>query len=270
MKIAASVILYHPDEELLRKNIAAFIDDVDTLILYRNSRETISLPEAYTSKLVELGNGENHYMAQALNECLEYCHQHGFHFLLTMDQDSVWEDFHGFINQVSKNLQENVVIYAPNVNHTLATDLPSCEVETTITSGSLHQVDLARRIGGYKDYYKIYWVDGEFCHRARKHGFKIMALPPYNLKQQFGKAKKTSIGGFFCADYSPMTYYFMFRNMIIMRREWSDNPSLKCIVYTLFLYLRSILLGEKDKIKKLKGIVRGLHNGLTIKLPDNY
>lgn len=267
MRIASCVIIYHPDVDLLLRNIGAWIDDVEVVIIYRNSSEEITFPETYRNKLVFLGNGENHYIAQALNECLDYCIQNSFDYLLTMDQDSLWEDFHSFIKEVEGCMQTDTVIYAPNVNHTLQTKNNIIEIESTITSGSLHNVELTKNIGGYKDYYKIYWVDGEFCYRARNMGCRIVALPHHNLQQQFGKDKRTKIGGFFCADYSPESYYFMFRNMIIMRREWKDNPSIKCVFYTLFLYLRSIVMGEKHKVKKLRSVFRGLWDGHSFRLP---
>lgn len=270
MRIAACVILYHPDVELLLKNVSAFIDDVEILIVYRNSVEQIDFPKAYYHKLVFMGSGKNHYMAHALNECLAYCRRHRFDYLLTMDQDSVWEDFHGFVNKVGAYPSDDVVIFAPNVNHALPETEPYREVESTITSGSLHRVELALRSGGYKDYYQIYWVDGEFCHRARHTGYKILALPSCHLQQRFGGSdcKSDRVNrGFFCADYSPSTYYFMFRNMLFMRREWKENPSIKCIFYTLFLYLRSIILGEENKMAKLRSVFLGLRDGATMTLP---
>lgn len=255
MKIAACIILYHPQEELLRKNILAIKDNIDVLILYGNSPDDCPIPEL-NIPVVRLGTGVNQYIAKPLNECFRYCEQEGIEWLLTMDQDSVWEDFGGFIETARKHIEDNIILFAPAVNHNLSTDTDYLDIEYTITSGSFCRVSSVLAIGGFRESYKIYWVDGEFCHRARKAGYRILALPKYNLCQQFGEFSKGH--GF---NYSPTTYYFMFRNMLWMRRDHKSNPSLKTILYTSQMYLRSILFHEKDKFKKLTSVCRGTFDG---------
>ena len=261
MRIAACVIIYHPDIELLHRNIAAFIDDVERVIIYRNSTEELNLNEEWKCKTVFLGDGENHYMAQALNECFIYCRRQGYDYLLTMDQDSVWEDFHSFTETVSRHLSSDVVIYAPNINHQLSEDHDVVTIESAITSGSLHNVQVVQQLGGFREDYKIYWVDGEFCHRARLAGYRILALPAYNMQQQFGHERRMAFG-WLCADYTPTSYYYLFRNMLWMRREYSNHPSMKCICYTSIIYIRSILFGEDHKWNKLKAVARGFRDGM--------
>lgn len=260
MRLAAVIILFHPDVELLLTNIARFIDDIDILIIYRNSKESVVYPEEYIPKIKEMGIGDNRYVAKALNECLDYCVEEGYEYLLTMDQDSCWNGFKLFKKEVEILKEHDTVIYAPNVNGIYPTLNGKIEVESVITSGSLCKVVLMKRLGGFREDYKIYWVDSEFCHWAHLNGYKIKVFTHYNLDQNFGNGKKT-IGGFICANYSPAVYYFMFRNMIWMRREYGSVPSLKCICYTSLFYIRGILLGEKRKREKLLMILKGLFNG---------
>jgi rhamnosyltransferase len=255
MKTAACIILYHPDTDRLRENILAIAKDLDLLILWRNSPEEIPIPEVDVP-VVRLGTGENRYIAAPLNECFRYCADRGIDWLLTMDQDSVWEDFEGFVQTAEKYLQKGIIAFAPSVNRNLSATEECIDIDYTITSGSLCHVPSVLAAGGFRESYQIYWVDGEFCHRARKAGYRILALPRYNLNQHFGELDKGK--GF---NYSPTTYYFMFRNMLWMRRDHKTNPSVKTILYSSQMYLRSILFHEKNKMKKLAAVCRGTFDG---------
>ncbi len=53
----------------------------------------------------------------------------------------------------------------------------------------------------------------------------------------------------------------MFRNMLWMRRDHKTNPSIKTILSSSQMYLRSILFHEKNKLKKLGAVCRGTFDG---------
>lgn len=264
MRVAACIILYYPNEADLEKDIRAIAGNVDTLILWRNSSERIPLPDNLPCEVVNMGDGTNQFISRPLNCCLEYCADNGFDYLLTMDQDSEFEDFGKFLAVVmdikENGMHKDAIIFAPNINHRYAESPEILPVESTITSGSLCDVKASLAIGGFREKYGIYWVDSEFCHRARLRGYEILTLAKHNLKQQFGK--KTKVHGVDCYNYSAQTYYFMFRNMLWMHREYKTNPSVKCILYTSQMYLKSILVGEKAKWAKLRSVGRGVLQGL--------
>ena len=260
MRIAACIILYHPDPEDLRRNIEAIAPGIGALLLWRNSPEELSLPEGLSCEVVELGDGTNSFIAKPLNECLVWCERNGFNWLLTMDQDSEFEDFRAFAKAAEALSSEGVGIFAPNVNRRYPETADVIEIESTITSGSLCSVQVARAVGGFREDYQIYWVDSEFCHRLHLAGYKILALPRHNLIQQFGKI--SVVHGVRCYNYSPTTLYFMFRNMFWMHREYRDNPNLKCILYTTQMYLKGIVVGEKAKGSKLRAAFKGMRHGM--------
>lgn len=265
MRIAACIVLFHPDPKDLERDIRAIAPYLDTLILWRNSGEETSLPQDISCPVVYMGDGTNQYIAHALNESLAYCAEFGFDCLLTMDQDSEFEDFGAFLEQAESLRRDpayaDAIIFAPNVNRRYGTEEKVLPVESTITSGSLCDVRKCLAIGGFRESYRIYWVDSEFCHRAALAGYRILALPGHNLRQQFGKITKKH--GIDCYNYSAKTYYFMFRNMLWMHREYKSNPSTKCVLYTTQMYLKSILAGENGKWEKLKAVCRGIRHGLT-------
>ena len=259
-QIAACVILYHPAEDDLLRDIRAISDHIGLLILWHNSPEKVNLPEDLGCERVDLGDGTNKYIAEPLNACFRYCSEHGYKWLLTMDQDSEFEDFGSFLESLSGYMSDDIAIYAPNVNNRYPISDSPLEIESTITSGSFCSVDKCLEIGGFRESYQIYWVDSEYCHRVHLSGKRILAFPGNNLKQKFGNLVK--VHGVECFNYSPTTLYFMFRNMLWMHREYKVNPDLKCVLYSSQLYVKGILIGEKNKWQKIKSVLRGTWHGL--------
>lgn len=262
MKTAAIVITFHPDVRALVSNILSFQEDVDYVLVWRNSQENLQELEAIHEKIILCGSGRNEYIAKPLNYALKWCVEHDCDYLMTMDQDSTWQNFSGFIGEV-RDLQEDggVAIYAPNVNHIYSDNEEYVFAESVITSGSVCNVAIANKLGGFREDYQIYWVDGEFCHWLRLNGYKIKVLSRYNMIQQFGKESTTWLG-YTTSNYSPIVYYFIFRNMLWMKREYGNNPSWRCVFYTSFYHLRGIILGENHKTQKILMIGKAYWNGL--------
>lgn len=261
MKVAAIVTVFHPDLKLLSESLNSYQASVDKILIWKNSKEEISISDQLAGKIVFCGTGDNEYMAHPLNYAINWCLNNGYDYLLTMDQDSVWHNCADFILRVSTVLNDKVAIYAPNVNRLIHREMDYLAVESVITSGSLCNVQIANELGGFREDYQIYWVDSEYCCWARKNGYEIVVLPQCHLTQQFGKETKTILG-YMAANYSPAVYYFLIRNMWWMKREYHDNPSWKCILYTTFYYTRGIVLGEKMKLKKLSMIIKAYRDGI--------
>lgn len=263
MKIAAVIIVYHPDRDLLLADISAIYDSVDVLYLWRNSVIGFDIPEDFLGKTVLCGDESNEFISKPLNTVLSMCREEGYDYLLTMDQDSRYLDFPKMGEYVrGKEYDGNVVIYAPNVNGVVRGDADVHAAETVITSGSLLNVDAAVKLGGFREDYKIYWVDGEFCTWSRANGYRIEILTSIRMEQQFGTQSK---GLFGCTayNYSPSTYYYMFRNMLWMRREYPEGVSMKCILYTTKMYVLGIVFGkEKDMLKKLGRVIKAFADGI--------
>lgn len=260
-KIAAVVVVYNPEKDRLINNIKAFVESVDVIIIWQNSAENFESLKKWENKIIFMGNCKNQYIAHPLNCVLKWCKSNGYDYLLTMDQDSIWHDCSSFITKVKEMYENDVAIYAPNVNEQFKSDKESLIVESVITSGSLCNVDIACKLGGFREDYQIYWVDGEFCFWARKNGYTIKVLPQFHLSQRFGEQSKTILG-YSASNYSPIVYYFLFRNMLWMKREYHENPSLKCVLYTSLYNIRGIVLGENKKVRKLYMIGKAWWDGL--------
>lgn len=264
MKIAAVVVIYHPDESLLYRNIKAFADCVDTIIIWRNSLEdNFDYLDEWRSKILFMGSGHNEYMAKPLNRVMDYCVSERYDYLLTMDQDSCWENFAGFVSVVYALPKDgSVAVYAPNVNHYLKDESVDYEdIEWVIQSGMLLDLRVVKPYGGFREDYGIYGVDEEFCYWLRLHGKKVRSFTHFHLKQRYGNARKSWLG-FYVYDYSPVVRYFLIRNMIWMKREFKDSTITRRIVHVFLLNVRDIVLVENHKVAKLLKLFQGVQHGL--------
>ncbi len=263
--IASIIVLYHPEIAEVIENIRSFACAVDKILVWRNSSEEVAVPSDLEKKIIFVGDGTNEYMAKPLNTALEWCEQNGYEYLLTMDQDSRWDNAGYFIERATSLAERDVAIYAPYTIGQYARPEQDYDAESVITSGSLVNVQTARRLGGFREDYQIYWVDGEFCYWARKNGFRIRVLHDCALAQHFGKQIRT-VFGFTTSNYSPFVYYLLIRNMLWMRREFPEGVSIKTVLYTMMYTVRGIILGEKDKLRKLHNINKAVVHGLCSKI----
>lgn len=263
--VAAIVVSYHPRENELVNNIRSYAHSVEKILVWRNSSEALHFPEDLQNKVILCGRGVNDYMAVPLNYGVNWCVENEYEYLLTMDQDSTWENADYFISKALSSGEKNVAIFSPNVEGQYSRPAEDYDAESVITSGSLVDVRIAQKLGGFREDYKIYWVDGEFCYWARINGYRIRVFHDCTLLQQFGKQTKT-LFGFMTSNYSPQVYYFLIRNMFWMKREFPSGVSLKTVLYTLMYNLRGIILGEKNKFRKIHSINKGIVHGLFCKI----
>lgn len=266
MKIAALIIAYNPDRELLRRNIEAFIDYVDAVFIWRNSPDTIDYLSEWKDKIHFCGDGGNQYLAKPINEIIELCSRKGFDFLLTMDQDSCWENFEGFISTVQRTQEEGEVgIYAPNVNNYLKNpDIEYKDIEWVIQSGMLIDLKVINGLGGFREDYEMYGIDEEFCYWLHKNGKKVRSYTNFHLKQRYGNQQKSRFG-FDVYNYSPDVRYHLIRNMIWMKREFPKSTITRRILHVIFDNYRDIILVERNKLAKLKAFTLGICHGCFMK-----
>ena len=259
--IAAVVVLFHPRIDEVMNNIRTYSGSVDKVLLWRNSAEDIEIPADLVGKTILAGNLKNEYMARPLNAALDWCHENGYGYLLTMDQDSKWENAGLFVSRAMAIEEREIALFAPYVVGQYEKPDNDYDAESVITSGSLVNVSIARKLGGFREDYQIYWVDGEYCYWARVNGYKVRVLHDCALIQKFGKQTRT-LFGFTTSNYSPEVYYFLIRNMFWMRREFPSGVSIKTVLYTLMYTTRGIILGEKGKFRKIHAINKAIVNGL--------
>lgn len=280
MKLAAIVVVYYPNLIDLKKNILRYIADVDALILWDNTPNRIGAPliidlPGYEEKILQLSTGKNEFIAYPLNQAIAWCIANEYTHLLTMDQDSLFEDggFKLYKNRIQLNLGNNNAIYGVNPNNTFACQNDFLQTSWCITSGSIYNVNLIQEIGGFREDYKIDCVDNEICFRANLKGYKTVVDTHCLLHQIYGNHQK-SIFGFTTLGYSPFRTYSILCNHILLWKQYPQQigTDLKNVIvkeYGIYRFVK-VLLSENNKMDKSIALFYGFMDGIRGKRKDRF
>jgi len=267
-KILAVVVTYYPDEELLTKNIQAFVNDVDKVLIWENTPESEKLNYRFIQheKIEYRGDGVNS-IARALNYAWRYAKENGYDYLLTMDQDSLFLDFPSYKKTVMANCIGQDAIYGPNYSYKPID--PIQEKHYTITSGMMLPVSVLDAVGGYDEFFTVDGLDMDLCLKAREKGIKTYVIRDCILKHKFGNSVSASLWGHIVlyASYPPKRLYNIYKTHIFLIRKYkSDELKKEFCFICLRKTPRNVILFEKEKVSKLWAILKGIIVGLSLQI----
>lgn len=277
MRILAAVIIFNSDYDLLRENISKYIYDVEQTVVWDNSigqRATLNRRWLNSNfpKAVYMTDGENVGIAKALNKVSCYADKNNFDVLLTMDDDSVFDDFKSYHQRAVKEWETNgLSIISPTVNVSRRENLQNYVlIDDAITSGMLVPLTILKAVGGYEEKFFLEAIDVDLCYNARRHGYKVLADSSALLLQRYGKPVHVKLRGHDMPynDYAPSRLYAVFRNHIYLCKRYHWPKSLLWKIfrqYFIGLVLRSALLGGNNSMDKFKAAFRGTADGIKMK-----
>ena len=267
-KIAGIVIVYYPDFKKLLFNIGTFVDKIEQLFIIFNSpvsNENINDLNSRYLNLQFIINNENIGIAAALNQTAQKALNLGYEWLLTMDQDSGFLSVE-FFKAFERNIDQNIAIFSPNpelsgdakVENTDTTE----EILCAITSGSLLNLKIWNKIGGFEEKLFIDEVDNDYCLKAISSGFKIIRFVNIPLVHELGQNKTVL---FLFKKYTiiihpPLRNYYIFRNnLYIFSKYKKEFPkfvrSRKIMLLKVFL---KIILFSSERVENCGFIIRGI------------
>lgn len=277
MKLVAIIVAYRPNNKQLLYNINSFIEDIDQLLIYKNSKIEIEedLKIKYGDKIIFLGNEENYGIGKALNTGVLWAKNNLFSHILTFDQDSFFTKGHlsQFKTMIFENQNNNIGVFCPNIDNRgsllLTTNEDVVVVPDSITSGTIFPVENFQTTGWFNEELFIDAVDYEFCYRINhKFGLLTVIYPKVILKHEVGNATKIKFG-FMSDNYSAFRTFFIVKNHFLIWRKYpilfQKNYKITLIKIHIIHRVIKIIIGEEDKIIKLKAIARGLYKGLIEK-----
>ncbi len=289
--ICAVIVTYHPDAAF-ESRVLRILPQVAHIVVVDNASSADSrrpLDELCARGVVELVLlEENLGIGAALNRGLELAIARGFTWGLTFDQDSVADDA-----LVSKLLEvyadypdaDRTAIIGANYEEetTGTTGTPKrarragtswIEVDEVITSGCLQSLAVFRDIGPYREDLFIYFVDNEFCKRARVAGYRvILSRTPLILHRTGSTARHRWLHrDFVTPHYAPWRHYYIVRNgIVLVARYWSADPKWGIRrVRSIVKRSIAVLVFENERVEKFAYMMRGAYDGVrgrTGKLP---
>lgn len=268
MKIAGVVVWYNPSNDDIN-NIKSYINEVDKLYIIDNTEGKKNDSKLISNKKIEyIYNNKNIGIASALNLAAQKAIKDNYKYLLTMDQDSKFinNNLKRLIDTVEKTDMKKIGIVSPWHKTKLKTEKPKEEIDyplDVMTSGNILNLEIYKKIDGFKDFLFIDGVDIEYCLNLKKHGYRIMRVNSVELEHDLGDIfyKKFFKKEFMCDNHNYIRIYYMARNYRYIRDNYKDvAPEFCNILVKIKGLIFKIIFYEDDKYKKLKSIYIGIRD----------
>ena len=202
-QIAAVIVVYRPDPELLLQLLANIAGDVAQVSLFLNSPLSLELIARFRAVMAPtplrvLGNGTNVGLGLAYNEAARAARTAGCNLVMLFDQDST--PVPGMPGRLAAALDDAcrwfgpVAVVGPRpIQPEPSTDYKFpfitprgvdrsggasnlCEIAFVISSGSMIDLAALEMIGPFREDFFIDGIDVEWCFRARAHGFRSVMV----------------------------------------------------------------------------------------------
>ncbi|WP_195986660.1 glycosyltransferase family 2 protein [Clostridium sp. D53t1_180928_C8] len=277
-KVACIIVSYNPDRGI-EKCFNSLINQVDKMFIVDNGSNgdrikiLKELKNSNANKVDLILNNENLGIATALNVGIKKALNEGYDWVITMDQDSKAND-----NMIEKmfevyegiNLDErkDILSIFPNfVDERVQSIEENSEIKTyeyvdaEITSGNLLKTEVFDKVGFFDDSLFIDLVDTDFCMRLNEKNIKMIKVRDAILYHNLGESQAVKSGflKFNTSNHSAIRRYYMTRNRFYTWEKYKDLNSFtlnrdKMLFKKEFV---KVILGEKDKVNKIKMIFRG-------------
>ncbi len=263
MKLAAVVILYYPDESVFN-NISSYIEEVDTVYIYDNSPTNTFENQIHKLKNTRYyWDRKNEGIAKRLNSAFYMCLNEGYDHLLTMDQDSSFEnnDLTKYKFLIEELNIENISMYG--ILHDRKQILANTKYyemnKLLITSGSILPIKSINDIGYFNEELFIDGVDTEYCLRIFEKYFKTIQFTSIVLNHNIG-ISATKITPSLKLEkrhfHSPIRAYYISRNYFYLRNKFKNqqhhlNP------YIFFNEIKNGIMYGNERLKYIFYALKG-------------
>jgi len=175
-------------------------------------------------KISYVHKSENLGIGKALNLGAKIAIEKGCSYLLTMDQDSSFEE--GELEKLidtAQELDEKKIkwgILSPTHKHGKYKKTESTEdfkeIPYVMTSGNLLNLEAYQEVGEFREDYFIDQVDHEYCLRTRKKGYKVFIHSNIYLVHELGICQEKYLLGkkVRFISHKPWRLYYVVRNGI--------------------------------------------------------
>jgi rhamnosyltransferase len=275
----AIVVTYNPDAKF-KQRILDVVAQFPLVIIVDNGSNDIARSMlkvvASDEKIKLIANSANRGIAEALNQGMMQASEDGFHWALTLDQDTVvFPDLlqtllgvHAACSMQKVLIGGNYLNINKNRNFVDCVEAGNCFLErkTLITAGTLVPLEASIHIGGFRSDYFIDSVDHEFCLRARANGFRVLISCKPVMSQYIGARIEASAcwSRFASFNHSAARKYYIARNTLVTARDYFFREPAWALrqCWRLLSDFTSIILFESDKYRKSSAFMSGIWDGI--------
>jgi rhamnosyltransferase len=264
--ILAVVILYNPDTDLQHR-IGSYISHVSKLVIIDNSEPPVPWLSSWDDKILIIRNHKNLGIGEPLNMAAKIAIENNYEWILTMDQDSVFQTgSFDELKSVATEASDDVALVTPFHFTPKATPPKFNErtknIKLTMTSGNLLRTSAFKTAGPFEEKLFIDSVDHEYYLRLRKHGFKILRANNSILLHPLGEIeyRKFLFIKLKSTNHSALRRYYITRNRLYVSFKyffsdfWFFFRESRELIKSFFV----VLLMDDDKGKKIRMIIKGI------------
>lgn len=274
--IIAVVIWYNPTHTHV-ENILSYIHNVRRVIIIDNSSRDNShlLLDKNITTCMYRALYKNYGIATALNIGCKEAIENKAKWILTMDQDSYWDqeqlnNYFVYVRQYPNRSEVGVFSpYQVEKIHSIQSTSPYEDKLAAMTSGCLLSATGFIATNGFREDFFIDEVDDEYCMHIRQLGMRVITITNAFLIHQLGEIKKIKLFGILKKEYAnhpPYRYYYMVRNNLKLSQLYPmhktfNNKRLRKIIKRILLYdqwhkcasIRMCFKGWRDYRKGVMG-----------------
>ena len=267
--IIGIVVWFNPTEKE-KEALRLYNEDLEKVIIVDNSAEDHHALCADISNAVYLSHRNEHGIAGALNMGCKEALRLGAEWVLTMDQDSRWDQasLRDYIEEAAQyELFDRVGIFSPFHD---CDGMPEKhkkigrfqEMKIIMCSGNLLRLRAWQEAGGFKEGFFIDCVDDEISCHLRQLGWTIIRTNRILLTHRLGNG--VTIVKIIHHPYTAhpaWRYYYRGRNMLYMAQLYPEMAKYYR-GHAIKEMKRLLLYDWTDKRNKLRYYTRGLWEGL--------
>lgn len=292
MNILAAVFLYNPDIEKAISNIERYVDGVSKLIVWNNTPNSnidaykgVFKDKPYEHKIIYAGGKGNMGMSKPINFAIKMAIDEEYDCLLTMDQDSVWQNFDYYISQIKRmDFLHNA--FEPSINRRKSnTEIEKIEFDRIINSGMIYGREALKAVGYMNEDFFVEGIDIEYGYRILiNEDVKLFRLNNAILSQNVGEDDEENmeelplLARWLCkiskknmlkCKYSAIRLYGLSFSSAVISKEFpgyigetesrifSLSRILKYIIIPIMLYGSN----KESKINRIKSYIKGWLDG---------
>ena len=295
IQFAAVIVTYYPDKSTLEylRDLSMICEHI--VIVDNTARDNFSSLDDLHN-ITTIINSENIGLASAFNIGISKAREMGVRYVFLFDQDtrvspSFFENMLSFYKRIKnitnkcalcvpdyidRNLQSHAIF--PLVSRFKVLRLACNDIKhyipkkalISITSGSLLDIEKYEHIGPLRDDYFIDFVDIEYCLRINTMGLVVALNCNEVIDHSVGKRENKRFININIKPnhHLPLRRYYIARNGVYTTILYLKKyPAYAFLSLSQFIHeLISIVIYERNKIKKIYSFALGLFHGLTGKM----